>query len=215
MWVFVCCSYTEKLTHVLTRRCEFMCLQLLDLPYRKVRLCSGDIGFAAQHCYDLEVCKWECLVLYCHIPAIHHIIIIIIIILFTTSQVWLPAQQTYREIASCSNCGDFQARRMALRYRPAPLGTAKEAGKGKKTTVLCHTINGSGLAVGRTLVAILENYQQEDGSVKIPEVLVPYMGGVTVLEPVKAAKWRWDRKWRRKLKARKQDRTKITPAIDH
>ena len=127
------------------------CLQLLQLPYRKVRLCSGDIGFSAKHCYDLEV--------------------------------WLPAQQTYREIASCSNCGDFQARRMALRFRPAPLGTAKEAGKGKKSTVLCHTINGSGLAVGRTLVAILENYQNaEDGSVAVPDALVQYMGGVTKLE---------------------------------
>jgi len=135
----------------LTRDAE-ECLRLLELPYRKVRLCSGDIGFAAAHCYDLEV--------------------------------WLPAQQTYREIASCSNCRDFQARRMALRYRPAPLGAAKEAGKGKKSTVLCHTINGSGLAVGRTLVAILENYQEEDGSVRLPEVLVPYMGGTTKLEPV-------------------------------
>ena len=127
------------------------CLRALGLPYRKVRLCSGDIGFSAKHCYDLEV--------------------------------WLPAQQEYREIASCSNCGDFQARRMALRYRPAPLGTAKEGGKGKKSTVLCHTINGSGLAVGRTLVAVLENYQNEDGSVTVPDVLVPYMGGVTRLEP--------------------------------
>lgn len=129
------------------------CLKLLGLPYRKVRLCSGDIGFAATHCYDLEV--------------------------------WLPAQQTYREIASCSNCGDFQARRMGLRFRPAPMASATEEGKkGKKSTVLCHTINGSGLAVGRTLVAILENYQHEDGSVSIPEVLVPYMGGMARLEPV-------------------------------
>jgi seryl-tRNA synthetase len=135
------------------------CLQALGLPYRKVRLCSGDIGFAAKHCYDLEV--------------------------------WLPGQQAYREIASCSNCGDFQARRMALRFRPAPLGSAgpakeekeKEKGKGKKSTVLCHTINGSGLAVGRTLVAVLENYQNGDGSVTVPEALVPYMGGVTRLEP--------------------------------
>ena len=131
------------------------CLQALGLPYRKVRLCSGDIGFAATHCYDLEV--------------------------------WLPAQQEYREIASCSNCGDFQARRMALRFRPpAPSKEEKEREKekkGKKSTVLCHTINGSGLAVGRTLVAVLENYQNADGSVSVPEVLVPYMGGVTKLEP--------------------------------
>jgi len=134
------------------------CLQLLRLPYRKVRSCAGDNGFAATHCYDLEV--------------------------------WLPAQQTYREIAFCSNCGDFQARRMGLRFRPAPLGSAKEEGKkGKKSTVLCHTINGSGLAVGRTLVAILENYQHEDGSVSVPEVLVPYMGGITRLEPVGKTKW--------------------------
>jgi seryl-tRNA synthetase len=133
------------------------------LPYRKVRLCSGDIGFAAKHCYDLEV--------------------------------WLPGQQEYREIASCSNCGDFQARRMALRFRPpAPTKEEKEKEKekekggggekkGKKSTVLCHTINGSGLAVGRTLVAVLENYQNADGSVSVPEALVPYMGGVTKLEP--------------------------------
>jgi seryl-tRNA synthetase len=119
-------------------------LQALVLPYRKVRLCSGDIGFAARHCYDLEV--------------------------------FLPGANEYREISSCSNCGDFQSRRMSMRYRLPDK---------KKKPQLCHTINGSGLAVGRTLVAVLENYQQEDGSVVIPEVLRPYMGGLEVLEPVK------------------------------
>lgn len=140
-----------------------LCLQLLELPYRKVRLCSGDIGFSARHCYDLEV--------------------------------WLPGAQEYREISSCSNTGDFQARRMALRYRPAAAvadeengGSKVEKKKGagaakKPKPVLCHTINGSGLAVGRTLVAVLENYQQEDGSVVIPEVLRPYMGGMEVIRP--------------------------------
>ncbi|MBU1756074.1 MAG: serine--tRNA ligase, partial [Alphaproteobacteria bacterium] len=88
-------------------------------------------------------------------------------------EVWLPGQGAYREISSCSNCGDFQARRMAARYRP----------DGEKKTRFVHTLNGSGLAVGRTLVAVLENYQQADGSVAVPEVLVPYMGGVTRLEP--------------------------------
>ncbi|MEY4722446.1 MAG: hypothetical protein RIQ46_2171 [Pseudomonadota bacterium] len=116
-------------------------LQALGLPYRKVILCAGDMGFTAARTYDLEV--------------------------------WLPGQGAYREISSCSNCGDFQARRMNARYRP-------EGGKG---TEFVHTLNGSGLAVGRTLVAILENYQQEDGSVDLPEVLHPYMGGVTRLVP--------------------------------
>ena len=88
-------------------------------------------------------------------------------------EVWLPAQQTYREISSCSNCGDFQARRMDARYRPADT----------KGTAFVHTLNGSGLAVGRTLVAVIENYQQADGSVTVPEVLKPYMGGLDVLRP--------------------------------
>eukprot|EP00934_Nitzschia_sp_Nitz4_P004594 Nitzschia sp. Nitz4//scaffold63_size106090//20329//21846//NITZ4_004381-RA/size106090-processed-gene-0.119-mRNA-1//1//CDS//3329555948//4584//frame0 len=124
------------------------CLQALELPYRKVRLCSGDIGFAAKHCYDLEV--------------------------------WLPGPSQFREISSCSNTGDFQARRMALRYRPdAPQ-------KKKVKPELCHTINGSGLAVGRTLVAILENYQCPNGDVVIPTVLRPYMGGKEILESIKA-----------------------------
>ncbi|WP_394174525.1 serine--tRNA ligase [Thalassotalea litorea] len=111
-------------------------LQALNLPYRKVVLCTGDMGFSATKTYDLEV--------------------------------WLPAQQTYREISSCSNMGDFQARRMHARYRNSE--TIKPE--------LLHTLNGSGLAVGRTLVAILENYQQADGSVIVPDALKPYMGGI-------------------------------------
>ncbi len=109
-------------------------LQLLELPYRVVLMCSGDLGFAAAKKYDLEV--------------------------------WLPAYNTYREISSCSNFGDFQARRAGIRYRPAV----------KEKARFVHTLNGSGLAVGRTVAAILENYQQADGSVLIPEVLRPYMG---------------------------------------
>jgi len=116
-------------------------LQALDLPYRKMLLCAGDMGFTARITYDLEV--------------------------------WLPGQDAYREISSCSNCGDFQARRMNARYRP-------DGGKG---TEFVHTLNGSGLAVGRTLVAVLENYQQEDGSVDVPAALAPYMGGLTRLVP--------------------------------
>ncbi|MDG6896134.1 serine--tRNA ligase [Volucribacter amazonae] len=114
-------------------------LQLLNLPYRKVLLCSGDMGFGACKTYDLEV--------------------------------WLPAQNTYREISSCSNMWDFQARRMQARCRA----------KGDKKTRLVHTLNGSGLAVGRTLVAILENYQQADGSIIVPEVLRSYMGGIGII----------------------------------
>ncbi|KAE9526415.1 serine--tRNA ligase [Testudinibacter aquarius] len=115
-------------------------LQLLGLPYRKVLLCSGDMGFGSTKTYDLEV--------------------------------WLPAQNTYREISSCSNMWDFQARRMQARCRS----------KGDKKTRLVHTLNGSGLAVGRTLVAVLENYQQADGSIAIPSVLQPYMGGLAFIE---------------------------------
>jgi seryl-tRNA synthetase len=128
------------------------CLQALELPYRKVRLCAGDLGFAARHCYDLEV--------------------------------WLPGAKEYREISSCSTTGDFQARRMAVRYRPKPVAGSKKKAK----PVLCHTINGSGLAVGRTLVAVLENYQCPDGSVLVPTVLQPYMGGKTKLEPLSTRK---------------------------
>ena len=121
----------------LTRHAETM-LEKLGLPYRRIVLCTGDMGFSAEKTYDLEV--------------------------------WLPAQNTYREISSCSSFGSFQARRMQARFRNA---------QGKPE--LAHTLNGSGLAVGRTLVAILENYQQADGSVRVPEVLQPYMGGLTVL----------------------------------
>ncbi|WP_218312231.1 serine--tRNA ligase [Alteromonas antoniana] len=116
-------------------------LQKLNLPYRKVLLCTGDMGFGAAKTYDLEV--------------------------------WLPAQNTYREISSCSNMLDFQARRMQARYRNPETNKPE----------LLHTLNGSGLAVGRTLVAVLENFQQADGSVIIPEVLRPYMGGVDVIRP--------------------------------
>jgi seryl-tRNA synthetase len=123
-----------------TRAAELI-LEGLGLPYRKMLLCAGDMGFAARKTYDLEV--------------------------------WLPGQDSYREISSCSNCGDFQARRMNTRFR-------REGVKGNE---FVHTLNGSGLAVGRTLVAILENYQQADGSVIIPEALLPYMGGITKLEP--------------------------------
>ena len=115
-------------------------LQKLELPYRKVALCTGDMGFSAAKTYDLEV--------------------------------WLPAQNTYREISSCSNFEAFQARRMQARFKNA---------QGKNELV--HTLNGSGLAVGRTLVAVLENYQQADGSVVVPAALRPWMGGVEVLEP--------------------------------
>lgn len=147
-------STSDEEHELLTSHAE-ACLQALELPYRKVRLCSGDIGFSARHCYDLEV--------------------------------WLPGAAEYREISSCSNTGDFQARRMSLRYRPAPPAEEPaEDGKKKKQKKpkpeLCHTINGSGLAVGRTLVAVLENYQRPDGSVVVPEVLRPYMGGKEVLE---------------------------------
>ena len=114
-------------------------LQLLGLPYRKVLLCTGDMGFGSCKTYDLEV--------------------------------WVPAQNTYREISSCSNMWDFQARRMQARCRS----------KGDKKPRLVHTLNGSGLAVGRTLVAILENYQNADGSITVPEVLRPYMGGLEVI----------------------------------
>jgi seryl-tRNA synthetase len=107
-------------------------LQLLELSYRVITLCTGDLGFSAAKTYDIEV--------------------------------WLPGQNTYREISSCSNFLDFQARRAGIRYRP----------KGEKKSRLVHTLNGSGLAVGRTLLAILENYQQADGSVKLPKVLEPY-----------------------------------------
>ena len=125
-----------------TRAAEAI-LEALELPYRKMLLCAGDMGFAARKTYDLEV--------------------------------WLPGQNAYREISSCSNCGDFQARRMNTRFR-------REGAKGNE---FVHTLNGSGLAVGRTLVAVLENYQQADGSVIVPTALLPYMDGMTRLTPAR------------------------------
>jgi seryl-tRNA synthetase len=120
--------------------CAEEVLKRLKLPFRTILLCTGDMGFASQKTYDIEV--------------------------------WLPGENTYREISSCSVCGDFQARRMNARYKP----------KGGKETRFVHTLNGSGLAVGRTLIAVLENYQQADGSVVVPEALVPYMGGLKKIE---------------------------------
>ena len=128
--------------HERMTRCAETILQKLELPYRTVLLCTGDMGFSARKTYDIEV--------------------------------WLPAQDTYREISSCSNCGDFQARRMNARTRA----------RGEKNTRFVHTLNGSGLAVGRTLVALLENHQQADGSVAIPAALRPYLGGIERLEPL-------------------------------
>ncbi|MFD1333172.1 serine--tRNA ligase [Methylopila musalis] len=119
--------------------CAEEVLKRLELPFRTITLCTGDMGFSSQKTYDIEV--------------------------------WLPAQNAYREISSCSVCGDFQARRMNARYRPADA-------KGPR---FVHTLNGSGVAVGRALVAVLENYQQEDGSIAVPAALQPYMGGLTVI----------------------------------
>ncbi len=116
-------------------RCAEVVLERLGLPYRRMLLCSGDMGFAARKTYDLEV--------------------------------WLPSQQTYREISSVSNCGDFQARRMQARWRNPATGKPE----------LVHTLNGSGVAVGRALIAVMENYQQADGSIEVPEALRPWMGG--------------------------------------
>ena len=127
--------------HERMTQCAEGMLDALELPYRRMLLCTGDMGFAAARTYDLEV--------------------------------WLPGQGRYREISSCSSCTDFQARRMNARYRPAE-------GKG---TRFVHTLNGSGLAVGRTLVAVIENYQQADGGVAVPAVLHPYLGGLNRLEP--------------------------------
>ena len=115
-------------------------LKRLEIPFRRICLCTGDMGFASSKTYDIEV--------------------------------WIPSQDKYREISSCSNCEDFQARRMNLRFRP------EEGGKPR----FAHTLNGSGIAVGRCLIALLENYQQEDGSILIPEALVPYVGGMTRIE---------------------------------
>ena len=118
--------------------CAEEILKRLELPYKVIELCTGDLGFGARKTYDIEV--------------------------------WLPSQDTYREISSVSNCGDFQARRMNARYKHA-----------EKDNRFVHTLNGSGLAVGRTLVAVLENYQNEDGSIMVPKALVPYMGGLEVI----------------------------------
>jgi seryl-tRNA synthetase len=123
--------------------CAEEVLKRLDLPYRVMTLCTGDMGFAAAKTYDIEV--------------------------------WLPGQGTYREISSCSVCTDFQARRMNARYRP-------KVGKPR----LVHTLNGSGVAVGRALIAVMENYQDEDGSVSVPDALAPYMGGVKRIEGASA-----------------------------
>jgi seryl-tRNA synthetase len=121
--------------------CAEAVLRALELPYRVMLLCAGDMGFGARKTYDLEV--------------------------------WLPSQNTYREISSCSNCGDFQARRMEARFKR----------EGEKKPEYLHTLNGSGVAVGRALLAVLENHQNEDGSVTIPAALRPYMGGIEVLKP--------------------------------
>jgi seryl-tRNA synthetase len=121
--------------------CAEEVLKRLGLAYRVVVLSTGDMGFAAQKTYDIEV--------------------------------WLPGQHTYREISSCSNCGAFQALRMKARYRPA----------GGRGTTTVHTLNGSGLAIGRTLIAILENFQRHNGTVALPPALQPYMGGQEIIEP--------------------------------
>lgn len=136
--VHICTKESSYAEHErLTASAESI-LQKLELPYRVISLCTGDIGFGAAKTYDLEV--------------------------------WLPGQARYREISSCSNCEDFQARRMKLRYRDA---------EGKMQ--LAHTLNGSGLAVGRTLVAVLENYQEADGTIRVPDVLQPYLGGAKTI----------------------------------
>jgi seryl-tRNA synthetase len=139
--VSVCRPEDSDAEHERMTRCAEGVLEALDLPYRRVLLCTGDMGFGARKTFDLEV--------------------------------WLPGQDAWREISSCSNTGDFQARRMNARYRP----------EGEKAPRFVHTLNGSGLAVGRTLVAVLENYQQADGSVAVPAVLQPYLGGLARLEP--------------------------------
>jgi seryl-tRNA synthetase len=136
---FVHASQSNQALEELTGHAETI-LQKLDLPYRKVILCGGDLGFSAAKTYDLEV--------------------------------WLPGQQKFREISSCSNFESYQARRMQARWRNPETGKPE----------LVHTINGSGLAVGRTMVAVLENYQQQDGSIIVPEVLRPYMGGLEVIK---------------------------------
>ncbi|MDP4574373.1 serine--tRNA ligase [Qipengyuania sp. G39] len=139
--VSICRPEDSETEHERMTKCAEGVLEALNLPYRRMLLCTGDMGFGARKTFDLEV--------------------------------WLPGQSAWREISSCSNTGDFQARRMNARYRP----------EGEKKTQFVHTLNGSGLAVGRTLVAVMENYQNADGSVDVPEALHSYMGGVTKLEP--------------------------------
>jgi seryl-tRNA synthetase len=135
---FVAPEKSNEQHEKLTRDAETV-LEKLGLPYRRVLLCTGDMGFASSKTYDLEV--------------------------------WLPGQNLYREISSCSNFEAFQARRANIRYRPS----------GAKKSEFLHTLNGSGLAIGRTYLAILENYQQADGTIKIPDALVPYMNGDTII----------------------------------
>ena len=125
-----CIEELDRMTN-----CATKILDLLELPYRKIVLCTGDMGFSAEKTFDIEV--------------------------------WLPYEKKYREISSCSSCGSFQARRMKARYK-----------NDKNETIFLGSLNGSGLAVGRTLVAILENYQQSDGSIIVPKVLKPYMGNI-------------------------------------
>ncbi|WP_295969779.1 serine--tRNA ligase [uncultured Xanthomonas sp.] len=133
--VSVCRPEDSAAEHERMTRCAEVVLETLGLPYRKMLLCTGDMGFSASKTYDLEV--------------------------------WLPSQQTYREISSCSNCGDFQARRMQARWRNPATGKPE----------LLHTLNGSGTAVGRAMIAVVENYQNADGSITVPDALRPYMGG--------------------------------------
>ena len=137
--VSICKSDESDAEHERMTRCAETVLEKLGLPYRRMLLCTGDMGFAARKTFDLEV--------------------------------WLPSQNTYREISSCSNCGDFQARRMLARWRNPETGKPE----------LVHTLNGSGVAVGRALIAVMENYQNADGTIEVPEVLKPYMGGLTRL----------------------------------
>ncbi|MET4617518.1 seryl-tRNA synthetase [Stenotrophomonas sp. 2619] len=137
--VAACTPAQSEEEHQRMTRCAEVVLETLGLPYRKVLLCTGDMGFAAVKTYDLEV--------------------------------WLPSQDTYREISSCSNCGDFQARRMQARWRNPDTGKPE----------LLHTLNGSGVAVGRAMIAVMENYQNADGSITVPDALKPYMGGLDTI----------------------------------
>jgi seryl-tRNA synthetase len=137
--VAACTPAQSDEEHQRMTRCAEVVLEKLGLPYRKVLLCTGDMGFSAVKTYDLEV--------------------------------WLPSQDTYREISSCSNCGDFQARRMQARWRNPETGKPE----------LLHTLNGSGVAVGRAMIAVMENYQNADGSITVPDALKPYMGGIETI----------------------------------